>query len=135
MTFFGISSSTSNVLISPMQVFQLLELPAELEDKETNQALLLTERRLFLESLTNKTILVREDLLASLQEYEVACSQASEAGIDIVNKAVTRDKKCLNAPSAFFGPLEGYITNFVYLTVTDSPTLLTGILSSHVFSA
>ena len=73
------------------QVFQLLELPTELEDKETNQALLLTERRLFLESLTNKTILVREDLVAALQEYEVACSQASDAGIDIVSKAVTRD--------------------------------------------
>ena len=78
-------------------MFQLLELPTELDDKETNQALLLTERRLFLESLTNKTILVREDLLASLQEYEVACSQASDAGIDIVSKEVTRDKKCLTA--------------------------------------
>ena len=73
------------------KVFQLLELPTELDDKETNQALLLTERRLFLEGLTNKTILLREDLVAALQEYEVACSQASEAGIDIVSKAVTRD--------------------------------------------
>ena len=72
-------------------MFQLLELPTELEDKETNQALLLTERRLFLESLTNKTILGREDLVVALQEYEVACSQASDAGIDIVSKAVTRD--------------------------------------------
>ena len=72
-------------------MFQLLELPTELDDKETNQALLLTERRLFLEGLTNKTILVREDLVAALQEYEVACSQASDAGIDIVSKAVTRD--------------------------------------------
>ena len=70
----------------------MLELPTELDEKETNQALLLTERRLFLESLTNKTILVREDLVAALQEYEVACSQASDAGIDIVSKAVTRDK-------------------------------------------
>ena len=70
-------------------MFQLLELPTELADKETNQALLLTERRLFLESLTNKTTWVREDLVAALQEYEVACSQASEAGIDIVSKAGT----------------------------------------------
>lgn len=89
MTFFGISSSTSNVLISLMQVFQLLELPAELEDKETNQALLLLERRAFLETITNQTELVQEELVSALEEYEVACSQASAAGIDIVSKAVT----------------------------------------------
>ena len=72
-------------------MFQLLELPTELEDKETNQALLLTERRLFLESLTNKTSLMRDDLLVGLEEYEAACSQASQAGIDIVSKA--RDQR------------------------------------------
>ena len=72
------------------QVFQLLELPAELEDKETNQALLLTERRLFLETLTNQTELGAEGLVSALEEYEEACARASGAGIDIVSKAVTR---------------------------------------------
>ena len=37
--------------------------------------------------------LIRDKLETSLQEYEVACSQASEAGIDIVSKAGTRDRK------------------------------------------
>ena len=69
----------------------MLELPTELDEKETNQALLLTERRLFLESLTNKTSLMRDDLLIGLEEYEAACSRASQAGIDIVSKA--RDQR------------------------------------------
>ena len=30
---------------------------------------------------------MRDDLLAGLEEYEAACSQASQAGIDIVSKA------------------------------------------------
>ena len=110
-------------------MFQLLELPTELDDKETNQALLLTERRLFLESLTNKTSLVREDMLAALEEYEAACSQASQAGIDIVSKAGRPEIVSVVISSSF-------IVSLRYLTVSlCSPTLLTGISSSPVFSA
>ena len=42
------------------KIFQLLELPTEKERLETNQALLLTERVIFLERITNNTDLGEE---------------------------------------------------------------------------
>ena len=101
------------VLLS--QVFQLLELPAELEDKKTNRALLLTERRVFLETISNQTELQAEDLVTALEEYEVACSEASAAGIDIVSKAVTRNILQQNINTFF-------ITDLVLIEILWSPS-------------
>ena len=75
------------------KVFQMLELPSELEEKETYQALLLTERSLFLESAVNGSRLQLEDrrsfsalLSSALDTYEAACSEASAVGVDLVTK-------------------------------------------------
>ena len=71
----------------------MLELPSELEEKETYQALLLTERSLFLESAVNGSRLQLEDrrsfsalLSSALDTYEAACSEASAVGVDLVTK-------------------------------------------------
>ena len=71
----------------------MLELPSELEEKETYQALLLTERSLFLEAAVNGSRLQLEDrrsfsalLSSALDTYEAACSEASAVGVDLVTK-------------------------------------------------
>ena len=71
----------------------MLELPSELEEKETHQALLLTERSLFLETAVNGSRLQLEDrrsfsalLSSALDTYEAACSEASAVGVDLVTK-------------------------------------------------
>ena len=71
----------------------MLELPSELEEKETYQALLLTERSLFLEATVNGSRLQLEDrrsfsalLSSALDTYEAACSEASAVGVDLVTK-------------------------------------------------
>ena len=71
----------------------MLELPSELEEKETYQALLLTERSLFLESAVNGSRLQLEDrrsfsalLSSALDTYEAACAEASAVGVDLVTK-------------------------------------------------
>ena len=76
------------------KIFQLLELPSELEEKELYKALLETERNLFLERVSNITSR-RQDVgdeqfslvvNNALQSYETACSEAGDAGVDIVSK-------------------------------------------------
>ena len=101
-----------------VQVFQILELPAETEKLETYQAMLLTKRSLLLQSiynssydteitgnitlykevitimlLCNKLILplLSQEVSAALTEYEEVCSQATNAGVDIVNKEFTNN--------------------------------------------
>ena len=94
------------------KVFQMLELPSELEEKETYQALLLTERSLFLESAVNGSRLQLEDrrsfsalLSAALDTYEAACSEASAVGVDLVTKVgggagnCSNLRPCRNMPS------------------------------------
>ena len=72
------------------KIFQWLELPTELEKLETNQALLLTHRELFLETITNNTMLDQESyqqlVITALDSYEEICSEVSGAGVDIVSK-------------------------------------------------
>ena len=80
------------------KVFQLLELPAELEEKETFKALLETDRRLFLDRVTNISLMRAEVgdaqfstiINSALVNYETSCSEAGNVGIDIVKKV---DKK------------------------------------------
>ena len=43
------------------QIFQLLELPSELDRLETNQALLVTKRALFIKTVINETHRVQDD--------------------------------------------------------------------------
>ena len=68
----------------------MLELPSELERLETNQALLLTNRVIFLDTITNNTSLdpgEYSDLVTSaLSSYEEVVSEVSGAGVDIVSK-------------------------------------------------
>ena len=45
------------------QIFQLLELPSELERLETNQALLVTKRALFIKTVINETHRVQDDYM------------------------------------------------------------------------
>ena len=45
----------------PFQIFQLLELPTELDRLETHQALLMTKRVLLMRTLTNQTNMERDD--------------------------------------------------------------------------
>jgi hypothetical protein len=45
----------------PFKIFQLLELPTELDRLQTHQALLVTKRVLLMRSLTNQTIRERDD--------------------------------------------------------------------------
>ena len=74
------------------KVFQILEYPAELEEKEVSLASLETSRQIFLNTVTNKTLshLGRERFTEivnkSLEKYEIACAEASEAGVDIIIK-------------------------------------------------
>ena len=85
------------------KVFQMLELPSELEEKGTYQALLLTERSLFLESAVNGSRLQLEDrrsfsalLSSALDTYEAACSEASAVGVDLVTKVGGAAGNCSN---------------------------------------
>ena len=67
-----------------------MELPSELERLETNQALLLSNRILFLETITNNTMMEEEEyqqlVAEALDSYEEVCSEVSGAGVDIVSK-------------------------------------------------
>ena len=45
------------------QIFQLLELPSELDRLETNQALLVTKRALFIKTVINETNRVNDDYM------------------------------------------------------------------------
>ena len=88
-------------------MFQILELPSETGRLETYQALLVTKRVIFLESIYNSsaegnsteyyqvcgwairlalTVLIIQGVDTALSEYEVVCSQAVGAGVDIVTK-------------------------------------------------
>jgi len=73
------------------KVFQMLELPSETDRLETYQALLITKRVIFLETIYNasyegNTTQFYEGLNSALSEYEVVCSEAADAGVDIVSK-------------------------------------------------
>lgn len=73
------------------KVFQLLELPSETGRLETYQALLVTKRVIFLESIYNSSAEgsraeYYQGVDTALSEYEVVCSQAVGAGVDIVTK-------------------------------------------------
>ncbi|XP_023345518.1 potassium channel subfamily K member 18 isoform X2 [Eurytemora carolleeae] len=72
------------------KIFQTIEHPYERDTLETYQALLITKRVLFLSALQNitsdKTDQSFQDLDTALTEYEEICSQASDAGVDIVSK-------------------------------------------------
>ena len=76
------------------KVFQLLELPAELDEKETFKALLETDRRLFLDKVTNISMRRSEIgdaqfstmVHSALLKYETSCSEAENVGVDIVSK-------------------------------------------------
>ena len=67
-----------------------MELPSELERLETHQALLLTQRLIFLEEITNNTGLGDQDyhdhVSSALLSYEEVLSQVSDAGVDVVSK-------------------------------------------------
>ena len=102
----------------------MLELPSELEEKETYQALLLTERSLFLEAAVNGSRLQLEDrrsfsalLSSALDTYEAACSEASAVGVDLVTKVG--------------GARAGNCSNLTYCRNMPS----TGTLFSHASSA
>ena len=66
------------------KIFQMLELPSEKDRLETHQALLLTERQVFLELITNNTDLeedqYQELVSEALSSYEEVCSEVSGAG-------------------------------------------------------
>ena len=70
----------------------MLELPSELDEKETHRALLLTKRELFLNTVTNSSLdkldpgKFSDYLSSALAQYEETCSDASDAGVDIVSK-------------------------------------------------
>ena len=49
------------LLIIWCQIFQLLELPAEVDRLETNQALLVTKRVLFIKTVLNETNIAQDD--------------------------------------------------------------------------
>jgi len=73
------------------KVFQILELPSETDRLHTYQALLVTKRVIFLDYVYNSSSEVNstvfyEDISSALSEYEEMCSEASDAGIDIVSK-------------------------------------------------
>ena len=76
------------------KAFQLLELPAEMEEKETFKALLETDRRLFLDRVANISMRRAEVgeaqfsaiINSALVNYETSCSEAGNVGIDIVSK-------------------------------------------------
>jgi len=72
------------------KIFQWLELPSELERLEMNQALLLTNRVIFLETIVNNTRLedaeYHELVSSALDSYEGVISEASGAGVDVVSK-------------------------------------------------
>jgi len=72
------------------KIFQLLELPTELGRLETHQALLVTKRVLLMHALTNQTNMEKDDyeqfVDSALSSYELTCSEASSAGVDIVTK-------------------------------------------------
>ena len=76
-----------------MKVFQILELPSELDKKETYLELLENERELFLETIFNGTIDgfsndegLHDKVISALDSYEAVCSDASDVGVNIVEK-------------------------------------------------
>ena len=101
-----------------VQVFQLLELPAETQKMETYQALLVTRRALLLHTITNMSesvtseqqdnltqfkqvnsvssegegdLCLVQEVSAALTEYEEVCSEAASAGVDLVTKQFTNN--------------------------------------------
>jgi len=79
-------------------VFQLLELPAETEKLETFQLILITKRKILLQSIYNSSssldivdnaTLFQQEISEALTEYEEVCSEASSAGVDLVSKDFT----------------------------------------------
>ena len=71
------------------KVFQMLELPAELDEKETYLDLLENERKIFLETIFNSTNEGFTDdykVVSALNSYEAACSDAADVGVNIVEK-------------------------------------------------
>lgn len=67
----------------------MLELPAELDEKETYLELLENERKIFLETIFNSSSDgFTEDykVVSALNSYEAACSDAADAGVNIVQK-------------------------------------------------
>jgi len=72
------------------KVFQAIEHPFEKERLETYQALLVTKRVLFLANLYNASSLKSQEsfqeLDTALSEYEEICSQAVDAGVNLVAK-------------------------------------------------
>ena len=80
------------------QVFQVFELPVETEKLETHQLLLLTKRELFLQAVLNSSTSPEENFTAyqaelsdALTEYEEVCSEAQDAGVNIVTKGFTNN--------------------------------------------
>lgn len=71
-----------------LQIFQSLENPNEVETLETYKALLLSKRKIFLNSVWNVTSgkNSEEDLDSLLLEYEVVVEQAVDNGIDILTQ-------------------------------------------------
>ena len=103
-----------------VQVFQLLELPAETQKMETYQALLVTRRALLLHTIHNMSesvssehqdnvtqfkqvsghsvssdgdgdLCLVQEVSAALTEYEEVCSEAAAAGVDLVTKQFTNN--------------------------------------------
>ena len=101
-------------------MFQLLELPAETEKLETYQLLLITKRKILLQSIYNSSssldivdnatlfhqvriataqilfctsihFLQFQEVSEALTEYEEVCSEASSAGVDLVSKDFTNN--------------------------------------------
>ena len=70
------------------QIFQSLENPNEVETLETYKALLLSKRKIFLNSVWNVTSgqSSEDDLDSLLMEYEVVVEQAVDNGINIVSQ-------------------------------------------------
>ena len=71
-----------------LQIFQSLENPNEVETLETYKALLLSKRKIFLNSVWNVTSgkNSEKDLDSLLLEYEVVVEQAVDNGIDILTQ-------------------------------------------------
>ena len=71
----------------------MLELPAELDEKETYLGLLENERKIFLETIFNSSNEGFTDdykVVSALNSYEAACSDAADVGVNIVEKASLR---------------------------------------------
>ena len=67
----------------------MLELPAELDEKETYLELLENERKIFLETIFNNSNDGFTDdykVVSALNSYEAACSDAADVGVNIVQK-------------------------------------------------